>query len=123
MAGMVSASRPPPTSALHFSIPGLSARLTFRPASTKLMAWSAPSAPWGYKRCTDWRRSMEIHTLGIDLGKTIFHLIGLNAAGEVVLRKKYSPQTAAAVHGESVGRFDWHGSLLWLSFSWPGSSR
>ena len=33
---------------------------------------------------------MEIHTLGIDLGKTIFHLVGLNAAGEVVLRKKCS---------------------------------
>lgn len=33
---------------------------------------------------------MEIHTLGIDLGKTIFHLIGLNTAGEVVLRKKCS---------------------------------
>jgi len=33
---------------------------------------------------------MEIHTLGIDLGKTIFHLVGLNRAGEVVLRKKCS---------------------------------
>jgi len=33
---------------------------------------------------------MEIHTLGIDLGKTIFHLVGLNAAGEVVVRKKCS---------------------------------
>ena len=33
---------------------------------------------------------MEIHTLGIDLGKTIFHLVGLNAGGEVVLRKKCS---------------------------------
>jgi transposase len=33
---------------------------------------------------------MEIHTLGIDLGKTIFHLVGLNAAGETVVRKKFS---------------------------------
>ena len=33
---------------------------------------------------------MEIRTIGIDLGKTVFHLVGLNAAGEVVLRKKCS---------------------------------
>ena len=33
---------------------------------------------------------MEIHTIGIDLGKTIFHLVGLNARGEVVVRKKCS---------------------------------
>jgi len=33
---------------------------------------------------------MEIHTLGIDLGKTVFHLVGLNVRGEVVLRKKCS---------------------------------
>jgi len=33
---------------------------------------------------------MEIHTIGIDLGKTIFHLVGLNQRGEVVERKKFS---------------------------------
>ncbi len=33
---------------------------------------------------------MEIHTIGIDLGKTIFHLVGLNESGEVVVRKKFS---------------------------------
>ena len=33
---------------------------------------------------------MEIHTVGIDLGKTTFHLVGLNVSGEVVVRKKYS---------------------------------
>jgi transposase len=33
---------------------------------------------------------MELRTIGIDLGKTVFHLIGLNQAGEVVLRKKFS---------------------------------
>ena len=33
---------------------------------------------------------MEIHTIGIDLGKTIFHLVGLNQRGEVVVRKKFS---------------------------------
>jgi transposase len=33
---------------------------------------------------------MEIHTIGIDLGKTVFHLVGLNSRGEVVVRKKCS---------------------------------
>jgi hypothetical protein len=34
---------------------------------------------------------MEIHTIGIDLGKTVFHLVGLNPRGAVVVRKKCSP--------------------------------
>ena len=33
---------------------------------------------------------MEIDTIGIDLGKTVFHLVGLSAAGEVVVRRKFS---------------------------------
>jgi transposase len=33
---------------------------------------------------------MEIHTIGIDLGTTVFHLVGLNLRGEVVVRRKFS---------------------------------
>lgn len=33
---------------------------------------------------------MQLHTIGIDLGKTLFHLVGLNPGGEVVVRKKFS---------------------------------
>src|ERR1700751_283728 len=33
---------------------------------------------------------MEIRTIGIDLGKTVFHLVGVNVRGEVVGRKKGS---------------------------------
>ena len=33
---------------------------------------------------------MQLHTIGIDLGKTFFHLVGLNQRGEVVVRKKFS---------------------------------
>src|ERR1700732_1657452 len=36
------------------------------------------------------RRPMELHTIGIDLGKTVFHLVGLNLRGEVGVRKKFS---------------------------------
>lgn len=33
---------------------------------------------------------METHTIGIDLGKMVFHLVGLNQRGEVVVRRKFS---------------------------------
>jgi transposase len=33
---------------------------------------------------------MELHTIGIDLGKTVFHLVGLDLHGEVVVRKTFS---------------------------------
>jgi len=33
---------------------------------------------------------MELHTIGIDLGKTVFHLVGVNLHGEVVVRKRFS---------------------------------
>ena len=33
---------------------------------------------------------MELFTLGIDLGKTTFHVVGMNQRGEVVLRKRFS---------------------------------
>src|SRR4029077_19391632 len=33
---------------------------------------------------------MDLHTIGIDLGKTVFHLVGLDLRGEVVVRKKFS---------------------------------
>jgi len=33
---------------------------------------------------------MELHTMGIDLGKTVFHLVGVNLRGEVVVRKRFS---------------------------------
>src|SRR5215472_10683218 len=33
---------------------------------------------------------MEIRAIGVDLGKTVFHLVGVNARGEVVFRKKCS---------------------------------
>jgi transposase len=33
---------------------------------------------------------MKIHTIGIDLGKTSFHLAGLNERGEIIVRKRFS---------------------------------
>ena len=31
---------------------------------------------------------MKIYALGIDLGKTVFHLVGLHASGQVVVWKR-----------------------------------
>ena len=33
---------------------------------------------------------MEIHTIGIDLGKSLFHLVGVDSSGSVVVRKRCS---------------------------------
>ena len=33
---------------------------------------------------------MQIHSAGIDLGKTTFHLVALGAAGKVLVRKKFT---------------------------------
>src|SRR3974377_1228176 len=33
---------------------------------------------------------MSLHTIGIDLGKTVFHLVGLDQRGDVVVPKKFS---------------------------------
>src|ERR1700729_1683446 len=47
--------------------------------------------PWvivlaGSRRIID----MQIHSVGIDLGKTTFHLVALSASGKVLLRKKFT---------------------------------
>ena len=33
---------------------------------------------------------MQIHSVGIDLGKTTFHLVALGASGKVLVRKKFT---------------------------------
>src|SRR5260370_13757944 len=38
--------------------------------------------------CGARRHLMKIYALGIDLGKTVFHLVGLDSGGQVVVRKR-----------------------------------
>jgi transposase len=33
---------------------------------------------------------MELHAMGIDLGKTLFHLVGVDSRGNIVVRKRCS---------------------------------
>jgi transposase len=50
---------------------------------------------------------MELHTIGIDLGKTVFHLVGMNLRGEAVVRKELSRkqllQFTANLHVDLIG--------------------
>ncbi len=39
---------------------------------------------------------MQIHSVGIDLGKTTFHLVALGAAGKVIVRKKFTQKQLLA---------------------------
>ena len=39
---------------------------------------------------------MQIHSIGIDLGKTTFHLVALGAAGKVLVRKKFTQKQLLA---------------------------
>ena len=45
---------------------------------------------------------MEIHAIGIDLGKTLFHLVGVDASGSVVVRKRCS-RTQVLTYTANVG--------------------
>ena len=60
------------------------------------MGWSAALTQVGYERLTK-EASMELQTIGIDLGKTVFHLVGLNRCGEVVVRKKFGASSCCAL--------------------------
>src|SRR3984885_13231288 len=63
---------------------------------------------------------MELFTLGIDLGKTTFHLVGMNQRGEVVLRKTILSSAAVALYCEPEGEADRHGSMRGIAFSGAG---
>jgi hypothetical protein len=56
------------------------------------------------------RNAMELFTLGIDLGKTTFHILGMNQRGEVVVRKCFLACPAVALHREPEDRVDRHGA-------------
>lgn len=47
---------------------------------------------------------MELHAIGIDLGKTVFHLVGLDSRGKVVARKRcFRTQLLAYTANVQVG--------------------
>ena len=62
---------------------------------------------------------MQIHPVGIDLGKTTFHLVALGAAGKVLVRKNIVTTATAGVHREHADVADRFGSLFWSPLSGP----
>ena len=42
---------------------------------------------------------MKLHVIGIELGKTVFHLVGLDSTGRAVIRKKCSRKQLLAFTG------------------------
>ena len=45
---------------------------------------------------------MKLHVVGIDLGRTVFHLVGLDSIGRVVIHKKCS-RTQLLAYTEGLG--------------------
>ena len=60
---------------------------------------------------------MKVHVVGIDLGKTVFHLVGLDSTGKVVIRKKCSRTQLLAFTA------NWDGVVQWIAFSGSGAAR
>ena len=54
---------------------------------------------------------MHIASIGIDLGKTTFHLVALGERSKVLVRKKFSRATAAGLYREPALFADRHGGL------------
>jgi hypothetical protein len=62
---------------------------------SRLMRWSAAcffisSRGWLGASCDRRIIDMQIHSVGIDLGKTTFHLVALGAGGKVLVKKKFT---------------------------------
>ena len=50
---------------------------------------------------------MQIRSVGIDLGKTSFHLVALGDNGKVLLKEEVHSEAANHVHGEPADVADW----------------
>jgi transposase len=65
---------------------------------------------------------MHIASIGIDIGKTTFHLVALNEHGSIVVRKKFSRSAlltyTANLSSSLIG--DRHGKMWWCILAGPG---
>src|SRR6476620_442183 len=53
----------------------------------------------------------HVATIGIDLGKNIFHVVGLDATGAIALRKKTIPKSTRTIAGKYIAMPDRNGGL------------
>jgi transposase len=50
---------------------------------------------------------MQIHSVGIDLGKTTSHLVALGTVGKVLVRKKFSRKQLLIYTANIPASLDW----------------
>ena len=55
---------------------------------------------------------MEIRSVGIDLGKTTFHLVALGDNGKVLCEEEVHPEAVDCLHREPADLLDWDGGLF-----------
>ena len=65
---------------------------------------------------------MQIHSVGIDLGKTTFHLVALGAAGKVLVRKKFTQRQLLAFTANMQTSLDRPGSLFRSALPRPSAA-
>ena len=65
---------------------------------------------------------MQIRSVGIDLGKTTFHLVALGDNGKVLLKKKFTPEAADYFHSEPADHSDRPGGMCRSALSWSCSA-
>ncbi|MEA2959090.1 MAG: transposase [Alphaproteobacteria bacterium] len=66
---------------------------------------------------------MQIHSVGIDLGKTTFHLVALSASGKVLLRTKFTQRQLITFTANLQCSLDWHGGVCGGSLPQPCLAR
>jgi hypothetical protein len=65
---------------------------------------------------------MQIHSVGIDLGKTRFHLVALGVAGKVLVRKKFTQKQLLTFTPNMQTITDRPGSLFRGARPWPSTA-
>ena len=57
------------------------------------------------------KRDMSV--VGIDIAKRVFHLVGLDERGKIVLLRRWQSWRGATPDGQSGADHHWDGSLWW----------
>jgi hypothetical protein len=63
---------------------------------------------------------MQIRSVGIDLGKTTFHLVALGDNGKVLLEEEVYPEAVDCLHREPAGLLNRDGSMFGVALPRPG---
>jgi hypothetical protein len=66
---------------------------------------------------------MQIDSVGIDLGKTTFHLVALGTAGKVLARKKFTQKQLLAYTANMQTSLIGPGGVLWRPLPRPGAAQ